>query len=116
MAPWHGSRHQSWASNSNIVGVSCAAIAIIYLVWAAVDPAHVPEELKGLLGLAGGAWFSAVSDDKRRKDEDVKNTANRAEAKVDRLTDVAEMEHPGSTSDVAGVDVNPGKHQSEPGP
>lgn len=110
MAAWgKGPRHRSWASNSNIFGLSCLVVLIIYTAMWFASPTHdVPVEIKALVGIAGGAWFQGITTDKRKRDDDVRNTANRAEAKVDRLTDVAEAEHPGSTSDVATGDVKPG--------
>jgi hypothetical protein len=86
----------------------------IYLVWAIVDPSHIPSGLTPLLGIAGGVWFGAITDDKRRKDRDVEETADRAETKVERLTDVAEAQHPGTTSDVrTGVErPKNGRHEA----
>jgi hypothetical protein len=77
-------------------------VFVVYIVYSITSQGHVPDEIKTLLGIAGGVWFGGIADDKRRRDRDVENTANRAEAKVDRLTDVAESEHPGSTEGVRG--------------
>lgn len=87
--------------------MSCVVIFVIYMAWALFDPTHIPSGLTPLLGIAGGVWFGAITDDKRRKDRDTEDTGNRAEAtagraetKVERLTDLAEVQHPGTTGGV----------------
>lgn len=111
MAPWKpGARHRSWAANANLAKWSAAVVFITYCVWSYFETA--PTGLTTLLGVAGGAWFGAAQDDKKKKDRDTKDTAvtakqtaeraeetgDRAETKVDRLTEVAEKQHPGSTA------------------
>lgn len=114
MAAWKGPRHRSWASNTNLGAVSCVVIFVCYMAWALFDPNHIPSGLTPLLGIAGGVWFGAITDDKRRKDRDTEDTGNRAEAtavraetKVDRLTEVAEAQHPGATSNVRDGEAVP---------
>ena len=84
MAPWNGPRHRSWASNSNIGALSCLLVFVVYVVWDIVSHDHVPTGISTLLGIAGGAWFGGITDDKRRRDQDVEDTGNRAEATADR--------------------------------
>ena len=93
----------------------------IYIIWAIVDPNHIPSGLTPLLGIAGGVWFGAITDDKRKKDRDVADTGNRAEAtadraeiKVERLTDLAEVQHPGTTQHVRDDVERPdgGRHEA----
>lgn len=74
-------------------------VFVTYIVWEIVGQA--PQGLVSLLGVAGGAWFGAVSGDKKKRDadteataDDAKATAQRAEVKADRLVAVAEQEHP----------------------
>lgn len=102
MAPWRGPRHRSWAANTNLAFISAVVIFVTYLVWEAVSTA--PPGLVTLLGVAGAAWFGALTDDKKKRDAETSDTANRAEAKADRLTDLAEQEHPGTTRRVREVD------------
>lgn len=115
MAPWSpGSRHLSWAANENLARTAAAVVFVVYCVWSYFETA--PPGLLTLLGLAGGAWFGAAQDDRKKKEQDTKDTAvsakqtadraeetgERAEGKVDRLTEVAEKQHPGSTEAVKG--------------
>jgi hypothetical protein len=53
-----------------------------------------PNYLVGLLGTAAGAFFAAIGSDKQKKDADVAQTAQRAEAKADAVVEVARQEHP----------------------
>lgn len=53
-----------------------------YVIWEIV--ATAPQGLVSLLGIAGGAWFGAVSGDKKKRDADTEATAHRAEATADR--------------------------------
>lgn len=85
MAPWKaGTRHRSWFADTNIATVAFAVVFLTYVVWEIV--ATSPPGLTTLLGVAGGAWFGAVSGDKRKRDQEV-------EQKVDRLERVTEHEH-----------------------
>jgi len=54
-----------------------------------------PTYLVALLGTAAGAFFTALSSDKSKRDQDTQNTANRAEGKADKLAEIADREHPG---------------------
>lgn len=111
MAPWSpGSRHRSWAANENLARTAAAVVFAVYCVWSYFETA--PPGLLTLLGLAGGAWFGAAQDDKKKKDQDTQDTAvraeksaNRVEGEMERLTEVAEKQHPGST---AAVKETPG--------
>jgi hypothetical protein len=101
-----GRRHDSWASNSWIASAGAIVVFVTYLVWSAFETA--PPGLTTLLGIAGGAWFGALSEDKRRRERDVtstahraERTADRAESKADKLIEVAETQHPGSTEAIA---------------
>lgn len=78
------------------------AIVAGYIVWELVGTA--PQGMVTLVGVAGGAFFGAVSGDKKKRDADTERkadraeaTADRAEVKADRLTDVAEQTHPDET-------------------
>jgi hypothetical protein len=106
VAPWSGPRYQSRFSDTNLSLAFAAAIVVIYVVWEAVGTA--PQGIVTLVGVAGGALFGAVSGDKKKKDADkeadtekrvgrAEATADRAEVKADRLTDVAEAAHPEAT-------------------
>lgn len=106
MAAWEeGKRHRSWAANANLARISAAIVFVVYCVWSYFETA--PTGLTTLLGVAGGAWFGAAQDDKKKKDQDNRDTAQRAETtatrvegEMERLTEVAEKQHPGSTSKV----------------
>lgn len=67
-------------------------IFITYVVWEMVGQA--PQGLVSLLGVAGGAWFGAVSGDKKKREAEVAATAERAEAKADRVAAVTERIDP----------------------
>lgn len=69
MAPWgDGPRHRSWASNTVISTAAFAIIFATYVIWEI--EATAPAGITTLLGIAGGAWFSALGDDTRRRRED----------------------------------------------
>lgn len=64
-----------------------------------------PTYLVGLLGTAAGAFFTALGSDKGKREADVRETAdradatsNRAETKADAALHVAEGEHPESAA------------------
>ncbi|WP_319456850.1 MULTISPECIES: hypothetical protein [unclassified Mycobacterium] len=86
MAPWRGPRHRSWASNTNQATFALATIFVTWLVWEIVGEA--PPSLSQLLGVSAGIWFGAVAGDKAKRDEEVEQTATRAEAKADKLAKV----------------------------
>lgn len=44
-----------------------------------------PTYLVGLLGTAAGAFFAAIGSDKTKRDVEVRDTANRAEAKAEAV-------------------------------
>lgn len=58
-----------------------------YIVWEVVGTA--PQGLVSILGIAGGAWFGAVSGDKKKRELDTAATAHRAEEKADRAERLA---------------------------
>lgn len=105
--PWkRGKRHESWASNTKMAWAALAIVFLTYVVWSIVAP-PAPTGITTLLGVAGGALFGAVTDEKRRQEYETRETADRAETvaeraevKVDKLTEVAEQQHPGSTRGV----------------
>ncbi|WP_431231462.1 hypothetical protein ACQ856_18040 [Mycolicibacterium psychrotolerans] len=101
MSPWGDRpRHRVWwASDTFWTFLAAVVVIAVYIVWEIVDTA--PQGMVTLVGLAGGAVFGAATGDKRKRDADVSNTADRAETKADRandkadaLTRVAEREHP----------------------
>jgi len=53
-----------------------------------------PQYLVGLLGTSAGAFFAAIGSDKQKRDQEVAQTAERAERKADKLVEVARAEHP----------------------
>lgn len=69
-----------------------------YCVWEGIGEA--PQGLTSLLGVCGGIWFGAMAGDRKKRADEVGSTADRAETKVDKLTDVAERQHPGSTKGI----------------
>jgi hypothetical protein len=77
VAPWKGPRHRSWAANTNLATIAFAVIFGTYVTWEIVDTA--PPGLVTLLGVASAAWFGAISDDKKKREAEVEETANRAE-------------------------------------
>lgn len=104
MAPWKGPRHRSPWSDTHLATAGFVVVFGTYITWEIVGTA--PQGLVSLLGIAGGAWFGAVSGDRKKRDADTERTANRAdetanraEGKADRLTTVAEAEHPQATHD-----------------
>lgn len=98
-SPWEGPRHRSWASNTVLTFlllVVCIAATVISDKFG--EP---PQYLVGLLGTAAGAFFAAIGSDKQKRDQDVaqtaqtaKQTADRAEAKADIISEVAAIDHP----------------------
>lgn len=90
--PWDGPRHQSWASNTVLMTIVLLALLIATVVTDIIG--EPPTYLVGLLGTAAGAFFSALSSDKSKRDADVSRTAHRAEAKADKLGEIAASEHP----------------------
>jgi hypothetical protein len=126
--PWHGPRHRSWASDTVIFAV---VFLIVLIVTVTVDqlngPEPAPAYLTGLLGAAGAALFGAAGSDKSKREAeiaqdaaiaksratDINETAVRAEAKVDKLAELARVEHP----DQEGLNEPPmTNHADEGGP
>ena len=64
--------------------IGMAVVFVTYVVWEIVSTA--PPGLTTLLGVAGGAWFGAMSSDKRKRERE-------ETGRVDRLERVAEYEH-----------------------
>ena len=58
-----------------------------------------PAYLVGLLGTAAGAFFAAIGSDKQKRDTEVAEIAQRAEAKADALGRAASREHPEDDDD-----------------
>lgn len=90
--PWDGPRHKSWASNTVLTFILllvCIAATVISDVFG--EP---PNYLVALLGTAAGAFFAAIGSDNAKRAGEVKDTADRAEAKADRLAEVAAEEIP----------------------
>lgn len=96
-------RHESWYSDTTITAILFVAVLIATVVtdWLNGPTEAAPSYLTGLLGASGFVLFGAAGSDKTKRDADTKDTANRAEAKVDKLTEVAESQHPGSTEHVS---------------
>lgn len=91
-SPWDGPRHSSWASNTVLTRILLViVIAATVISDAFGDP---PTYLVGLLGTAAGAFFTALGSDKGKRESDVSATATRAEAKADKLGEIAAHEHP----------------------
>lgn len=90
--PWDGARHRSWASNT----VLTFMLLVICIVATVVSDyfGEPPNYLVGLLGTAAGAFFAAIGSDKQKREQDVAQTAKRAEAKADAAVEVAAREHP----------------------
>ncbi|ACF05017.1 hypothetical protein Nigel_14 [Mycobacterium phage Nigel] len=59
-----------------------------------------PNYLVGLLGTAAGAFFAAIGSDKQKKDAEVRETAERAEAKADAVGRVTAAEHPEMVTEI----------------
>jgi hypothetical protein len=71
-----------------------AIVFVSYITWEIVGEA--PAGLTTLLGVAGGAWFGAMSDDKKKRDAEVSDTAHRTEVTADRIEaklDAGEARH-----------------------
>jgi Na+/glutamate symporter len=100
VSPFFKNRHETWRSDSVITGVIllCVLIATVVTDWLNGPDQQAPTYLTGLLGAAATAFFVATGSDKNKIDADTKDTANRAEAKVDALAQVAEQQHPESAS------------------
>jgi hypothetical protein len=99
LAPWQGPRHRSWASNTALATTALAILFLTTLTFEIVGDA--PGWLTQLLGASAGIWFGAVAGDKAKRDQEVSAkadtagaTADRAEAKADKLAEVAVNEHP----------------------
>lgn len=108
-SPWSGPRHRSWASDTVIFA---AVFVIVLIVTVAVDQLNGPEPapvyLTGLLGASAAALFGAAGSDKSKREAeiaadaaiaksratDISVVADRAEAKADKLTELARSEHP----------------------
>lgn len=104
-----GPRHRTWASDTVIFAI---VFAIVLIVTVTVDtlngPDPAPVYLTGLLGAASAALFGAAGSDKSKREAEIADdarvaktrateigeTANRAEAKADTLTQLARSEHP----------------------
>lgn len=86
MAPWRGPRHRSWASNTNVTFLAAIAVVATAVAWEVAGT--LPDWMVTLVGLAGGALFGAVSDDrKKREAEERKHTeevVRSADEKADR--------------------------------
>lgn len=101
--PWDGGpRHRTWASDTVIFGV---VFLVILFITVTVDqlngPPPPPIYLTTLLGAASAALFGAAGSDKSKREREVGDTANRAEAKADTagakadtLTEIARTDHP----------------------
>lgn len=97
-----GRSHNSWFSDTTVTAILFVAVLIATVItdWLNGPAESAPSYLTGLLGASGMVLFGAAGSDKTKRETDVKDTANRAEAKVDRLAEVAESQHPGSTEHV----------------
>ena len=98
MSPFLENRHGTWRSDSVVTGaiLVCVLIATVVTDWLNGPGQQAPTYLTGLLGASATAFFVATGSDKNKSDVDTKDTANRAEAKVDALAHVAEQMHPES--------------------
>ncbi|ABW88429.1 hypothetical protein SEA_EVANESCE_34 [Mycobacterium phage Evanesce] len=86
MAPWGNQpRHRTWASDTVLTSAAAVIVIAIYMCWELFGDEPAPQGMVTLVGLAGGALFGAVSRDKRKREDEVTQTAERAEAKADRL-------------------------------
>ncbi len=99
MAPWRGPRYRSWASNGNLAAIGALIVFATYVTFEAFGEA--PVALVNLLGPTVGVWFASVASDKAKRDKETEATARTAEtkadtanAKADRLAEVAIVEHP----------------------
>jgi hypothetical protein len=120
-SPWKGPRHRSWASDTFIFA---AILVIVLIVTVVVDTLNgsepAPVYLTGLLGASAAALFGAAGSDKSKREAEIaqdahvakeraveiSKTADRAEAKADKLVEFAKAEHPESTEldDLPGAD------------
>jgi hypothetical protein len=98
--PWDGPRHRSWASNT-VLTLICLIVVLVATVVTDYF-GEPPTYLVALLGTAAGAFFTAIGSDKYKREietredaREAKTTADRAEAKSDKLAEFAEREHPG---------------------
>ena len=89
-------RHNTWRSDTILTGAVfvCVLIATVVSDWLNGPNQSAPGYLTGILGAAATAFFVATGSDSSKKEVDVKDTAERAEAKADRLAEVAESQHP----------------------
>lgn len=108
MAPWTGPRHRSWASDTMIFAVVFLVILFVTVITSWLTHSPPPAYLTGLLGASSAALFGAAGSDKSKRESEIAEdaliarlradvtgaTADRAEAKADKLTQLARAEHP----------------------
>jgi len=101
--PWaRNNQRKSWISDTTVTAALFLAVLIATVI---TDYTNGPEQqapayLTGLLGASGMILFGAAGSEKSKRDRTVSDTAERAEAKVDKLAEVAESQHPGSTTEL----------------
>lgn len=107
--PWNGPRHRSWASDTVVFAVIFVIILFTTVLVAQLSHQPPPTYLQGLLGASSAALFGAVGSDKSKREReisdeqliarlratDISEVADRADAKADKLADLARSEHPG---------------------
>jgi hypothetical protein len=107
--PWNGPRHRSWASDTVIFAVVFVITLLVTVIVDATNgPDPAPAYLTGLLGASATALFGAAASDKSKREAEIaqdarvaktratsiNETAVRAEAKADKLIELAKVEHP----------------------
>lgn len=111
MAAWNGPRHRSWASDTVILAAVFLVILLVTVISSWISGQAPPSYLQGLIGASSAALFGAVASDKSKREREIADeqliarlrattiseTADRAEAKVDKLADLARVEHPEHT-------------------
>lgn len=87
--PWDdGPRHESWASNTMLTFIMLLVCIVATVVIDIIG--EPPPYLVALLGTSAGAFFAALGSDRQKRNADVGEKAQRAEAIAKRADRKAE--------------------------